>query len=208
LVGAATLNSGRQQRPIPADADLAYFPSGHLLHATAVGFKGLAADVAFLRAVQYYGEHRKSDRQYPWTRHLFHVVTELDPWFVTPYLFGALVLADDMSRLDLSVDLLERGMAANPKRWELPVEAGFLSFVHQRDATAAAIWFRQAMTMPGAPEYVRRFAAFTLTRSGSHAQALKLWREIEQNATEPAIREAARRYIDELEQEGGRTANG
>jgi hypothetical protein len=202
LVGSALVRDTGPERRALTGEELTYFPSGKLLRVASLGFDGLAADAAFLQAVQYYGEHRRSDRQYPLTNHLFDVTTELDPGFVTPYLFGALVLADDVRRLDQAVALLERGMIHHPENWELPFEAGFLTFVHARDHARAAEYFRRSMALPDAPMYVRKFAAYTYSKAGSREASLALWREIEREAEEPGLREAARRYIEELEKGG------
>lgn len=202
LAAASKARDAAPERRALTEEELTYFPSGDLLHVASLGFDGLASDVTFLQAVQYYGKHRRSDRQYPLTQHLFDVTTELDPGFVTPYLFGALVLADDTQQLDEAIALLERGMANHPDDWELPFEAGFLTFVHRRDHARAAEYFRRALALPGAPMYVRKFAAYTYSKAGSREASLALWREIEREADEPGLREAARRYIEELEKGG------
>jgi tetratricopeptide (TPR) repeat protein len=186
--------------------ELRYFPSGKLLRAASVGFSGVAADLSFLRGVQYYGEHRRSDRQYPWAAHIFDVVVELDPRFVEPYLFGALVVSEDARQIDRGLDLLERGMAENPDRWELPFRAGFIAYVHQKDHLRAARWFEQALACPGAPEYVHKFAAYVYRQGGNKAASLRLWRDLAQTTDDPALREVAERYIREIESgvpEGG-----
>jgi hypothetical protein len=199
LALAATLNDRAPRSDALNDFELQYFPSGRMLGTAALGFDAVASDFSFLRAVQYYGEHRRTDRQYPWAHHLFDVVTQLDSRYVTPYLFGGLVLAEDTGRLDRAVTLLERGMDAVPDRWELPFEAGFLILVRGRDAAGAAPWLERATRLPGSPDYVRRFAAYAHTRGGSREMALALWREIAATAEEPGLQEAARRYIAELE---------
>jgi tetratricopeptide (TPR) repeat protein len=203
LVAAGGMPSPQAPSTGAPKVELAYFPSGRMLHAASIGFDGLAADFAFLRAVQYYGEHRKSDRDYPWAPHLFHVITELDRRFATPYLFGALVLVEDAGRFELGLDLLRRGMHANPERWELPFEAGFLTLVTGRDRDQAARWLERATRLPGAPDYVARFAAFAYTQAGSREAALRLWRQIAEETTEPGIRETALRYIAKLEGDDG-----
>jgi hypothetical protein len=203
LLALAGLVSGSAPDRDPVAAfELMYFPSGRMLGTAALGFDGLASDVSFLRAIQYYGEHRLSDRQYPWAQHLFDVITDLDPRFVTPYIFGALVLAEDCRRLEAAVALLEKGALVAPDRWEYPFEAGFLTRVWSRDHARSAAYFTRAIALPGAPDYVRRFAAFAFMEGGSPGEALRLWREIESTCDEPGLREIARRYIERLEGRG------
>ncbi len=199
-LGAAGLIDERAGTRQPVDAaELRYFPSGKFVELTSVGFDAVAADLAFLQSIQYYGRHRRDDRRYPFAPHLFDMVTELDPRFVTPYVFGALVMAEDMGRLDLAVELLERGMAERPDRWELPFEAGFLIYVRDKDDPRAAEFLTRAAGHAGVPSYVKRFAADAQRRGGSRTEALRLWREIAETAEEPGLREMARRLVDELE---------
>src|SRR5690606_690589 len=75
--------------------ELALFPTGAWIRPLACGFNELVADAVWLRALQYYGEHRASDRRYPYLETLFQTLTDLDPRFVNAYIFGALTLAED-----------------------------------------------------------------------------------------------------------------
>jgi len=178
--------------------ELLYFPSGRLLRQAALGHEALLADIGWLRAVQYYGEHRKTDRRYPLMRHIFDVVTTLDPRFVNAYAFGGLVLAQDAGDLDAGVALLSKGIANNPEDWFLPFETGFLYYVAAKDMGRAAHFFRRAARLPGCPDYVARFAAFAAGRAGDVETAVGLWREIARATPNAEIARMAEGKIQEL----------
>lgn len=198
VLATTTLDRAPDRRDVQ-DVELTYFPSGEMLRVASLGFDGFAADLAFLRAVQYYGAHRQSDRQFPWAPHLFDVITRLDGRFQTPYVLGALILAEDLNRMDMAIGLLARGMEHLPESWELAFEAGFLYFAKGKDRAAAAAWLDRARRLPDAPPYVAKFAAQAFADSGSKDEALDIWREIEATAEEPGLREVARRKIEQLE---------
>lgn len=201
---AAIVGSGsRAERHASVSEELLYFPSGRFLRQAALGHETLVADLAWLRAIQYYGEHRKTDRRYPRLQHIFDVVTTLDPQFVNAYAFGGLVLAQDAGEVDAGLALIEKGMTQNPESWLLPFEAGFLYYVTVKDLKRASQCFARAARRPGCPDYVARFAAHTTAEAGYTVIAIRLWREIARTTENAEIRRMAERKIEELEKEGG-----
>lgn len=204
LVGVAAVNRVgdpmvRRSRPPQSVAEeLIYFPSGRFLGEVSAGQRELVADLLWLRAVQYYGAHRQTDRTYTWAKHLFHVITTLNPRFVEAYRFGALVLATDAMDPEAGFDLLKRGFHANPTRWELPFELGFLYFLHHEDLLAGT-YLRRAARLPGATEKAERFAAFAFGRGGREENARAMWTEMRDAATNPASRGIAEYALRNLD---------
>ena len=182
-----------QDAPGRRGAELMYFPSGVLLKPMALGQPLTLADLLWLRAIQYYGEHRLSDNRFPFAGHIFDTITTLDPHFVEAYLFGGMVLVEEGRDIQRGLALLRRGMAWNPGRWELAFETGFAYYVAARDDAQAARFFAHAADMEGAPEYVIRFAAYVRGRAGDPHKALALWEELEQTTRSPTIRALAQR---------------
>lgn len=178
--------------------EMVYFPSGAFLDEAAAGQDELIADYLWLRAIQYYGMHRQTDRQYQWASHIFHVITALNPRFVEAYRFGGLVLAADANDLAGGIDLLKRGFHANQDRWEIPFDLGFLHYLSHQDLLAAA-YFRRAAELPGAGEQVQRFTAFAYRRGGDAAAARDMWIQMRDTATNPVSREIADYALSDIE---------
>src|SRR4030095_6615793 len=61
--GTAATAYLRLPRPQPLE-ELAYYPSGELLRPATLRHSETDADLAWLRAVQYYGEHRRTDLRF------------------------------------------------------------------------------------------------------------------------------------------------
>ncbi|MBP7669393.1 MAG: hypothetical protein KA123_02315 [Candidatus Eisenbacteria bacterium] len=177
--------------------ELALFPSGRLLPQLSLGRRHFVADLAWLAAIQYYGRHRLSDRRYPLADHLFRVITECDPAFENAYLFGALILAE-AGENDAAVALLERGVKANPGSWLLCFELGFLHFAYTKDWDRALPPLRRAAAMPGAPEYVARFAAAAGERAGRPEIAAQLWAAVARESANEEVRRIARERLAAL----------
>jgi len=75
--------------------ELSYYPSGRFLRPATLGHAATAADLAWLRAVQYYGEHRTTDNRFVRMEHVFDILTTLDPTFEPAYVFGSFALAQE-----------------------------------------------------------------------------------------------------------------
>ncbi len=180
LIAAAGLLHARAHalRERVREEELLYYPSGLFVRQAALGYETAAADVAWLRGIQYYGEHRLTDQKYDLIGHVMEIVTELDPRFTQPYVFGAFVLAQEMREPERGLELLERGMRANPTDWKLPFEAGFLHYVCRHDWVAAARYFTWASRMPGHEGYAERFAAFANGRAENAGMAILLWKHV------------------------------
>jgi hypothetical protein len=166
-----------------------------------MGHAPLAADLAWIRAVQYYGQHRREDRHYPFAEHLFRIITGLDPRFEQAYVFGAVVLAEDAGEPQAAEELLTRGMAHLPESWWVAFERGFLRWVYLNEPRSASRDFRNASLKPGAPPWVARFAAYGYERAGERDIARNLWEQIARETDNPMIHKIALRALERIEVE-------
>lgn len=182
------------KRAVRESVELLLFPSGRFLQETSLGHRQLLADMAWLTAIQYYGEHRMSDRTYPLAPHLFTVLTDADPQFENAYLFGALVMAED-KRLRRAEALLEDGLARNPDSWRLAFELGFFRYVYSKSYLSAAEAFATAARNSAAPPYTVRFAAAAYQRGGDGETAALLWRTIIATSDNEEIRRMAEEWL-------------
>ncbi len=181
--------------------ELLYYPSALLTRQAALGYETAAADVTWLRGIQYYGEHRLTDQKFDRIAHVMSVVTRLDPRFLQPYVFGAFVLAQEMKDPERGLELLTRGSHANPESWLLAFEKGFLHYVCLHDYAAASRYFARASRMPGRPDYVERFAAWSAQRAGDREVAILLWKRVLATGNR-YMQEVARRELSRLEGAG------
>ncbi len=186
-------------RPRPLE-ELSYYPSGDLLRPSTLGHSQSAADLAWLRAVQYYGEHRKTDNQFVRMEHVFNVLTSLAPGFESAYVFGAFALAQEGRDFDGAERLMMRGLEAQPSSGRLAFEMGFLYYIRPggRDLTRAAEYFEQAARQVDAPSQAARFAAFARQHSGNLAVAYELWSLVATENPNPAMREMAEREMRKI----------
>lgn len=178
--------------------ELMYFPSGKFMRAVTVGYDNLAADLVWLRAIQYYGEHRLSDLKFEYLGHIFDILTSLDPRFVGAYTFGSLLLVDDAKEPERALSLLDKGMRNNPHDWRIPFIKGFIYYVFIRDFIKAGKYFKMSSKIEGAPEMAARFASFSYQRGGDRVTAINLWTELYTRSENEIEKSTALRYIKGL----------
>jgi hypothetical protein len=182
--------------------ELAYYPSGHALLPATLGQAETAADLAWLRAVQYYGGHRESDLRFLRLEHVFDILTSLAPGFESPYIFGAFSMAQEGRDFAAAERLMLKGMDHNPTSGRLAFELGFLYYVRPggRDLARAGEYFERAARLPGGPPNASRFAAFARQHAGQLAVALQLWSEVRATTDNRYLRDMADREIDRIHQ--------
>jgi tetratricopeptide (TPR) repeat protein len=174
-LAAVTLHTRERRYPLPQTTDrLLYLRSGAAAGRLALSFDALAADIYWIRTIQHYGrdyKNRGRASRFELLQPLLDLTTTLDKHFLIAYRFGAIFLAqsppDGPGRPDQAIALLEKGLKANPDKWQLPYEIAFTHYLYTGDFDAAVVWFRKAAALPGAPEWIAPLAALTADKGGN-----------------------------------------
>lgn len=149
--------------------DLDYVPSPRALRWMALGHPTLAADLWWLRIVQYMGEPRGDRRGWGKLFPALDLVTDVDPHHGYAYQVGANVLAS-VGQMAASNALLEKGIRSVPDRYILPFQRAVNAMLYDGDYVGAAHWFELASQKPGAPEHLREYVVAMYVK-GDHAEA-------------------------------------
>jgi len=183
--------------------ELLYLPSGNILRRLSLGHAGLLADIYWTRAVQYFGR-KKLDRatRFDLLGPLLQITTDLDPQLVVAYRFGAIFLAEKppggAGQPEAALQLLRRGIVANPDYWRLWQDLGFIYYWDLKDYASAAQVFHAGSERPGAQVWMKALAASVAAEGGeSHASRL-LWSEIYRQAENDQIRRSALDHLQAL----------
>ena len=119
------------------------------------GFEGLAADVYWLRTVQYFGGQKAftQGRDFALLRPLIEITTTLDPRLEIAYRYGAMFLSESppggAGRPKEGIEVLEKGARNLPGSWRLRQHLGFFHFLYLKDAHTAAAVLEEAAELPG-----------------------------------------------------------
>jgi len=207
LTTAVALQAGRdaaypaRQR---ASERLLYTRSGTAVKRMALEFDALASDVYWIRAIQHYGGDRLAGdgrREYELLQPLLDLTTTLDPFFTVAYRFGAIFLSEappgGPGRPDQAIALLEKGIAAQPEKWQYFHDIAFVHYWHLHDPLTAASWFQRAAAQPDAPNWLRPLAA-TMASARDRSAARMLWQQILES-DQPWMRRTAQRSLTQLQ---------
>lgn len=172
----------------------------------SLGYDSLLADIYWTRVVQYYGtrvgtEGAKFDLLWP----MLNICTTLDPKLLVAYRFGAIFLSEPgaggAGRPDLAIELVKRGIAANPDAWRLSSDLGFLYYWRMRDYPASAAAYLEGSKNPKAPPWLKMMAARVTEKGGSLETSRMIWSEIYDSTKDPTIRDRAAQMLQGLKAE-------
>jgi hypothetical protein len=191
--------AGRAQVESSPQRKVNSLPALPFLEVVALGYREAAADLAWMQAVQYYGEHRQGGNDLSEFGHFLEAVNTLDPRYEHAYVLGAFVLATDANDLDAALALLRRGSRALPESYRIPFEMAFLTYVMGGDADAAARYFGFAALKPGGRERALRFQAFLNRKLGRLETAWALWNDLYRTTENPSLRIVAQEALEKIE---------
>lgn len=148
----------------PAEIDVLYVPPASYLRWMALGYREALADLLWVRALVYSGEHLKDPEIAAVDRYV-DVINSLAPRFHRPYLWGGITAVyggqTNVTRemVDSAIAIYRRGLTQFPESHELLYPFGML-LLHQVPSTPGySTSERDAMRAEGI-ESIRRAAAF------------------------------------------------
>ena len=188
------------------DRQVLYVSSGEVMRRAALSYDAMLADVYWIRALQLYGGERQKpgrERRYDLLYPLLDLATTLDSRFTVAYRFGAIFLAEPhpggAGRPDQAIALLEKGVALNPNKWDYYHDIGFIYYWNLHDYKNAADWFSRGGNLPGAPFWLRTYAAVMLTRGGDRQASRVMWTQIGQNEESDWLKRMSQLRLKQLD---------
>jgi tetratricopeptide (TPR) repeat protein len=138
--------------------------SGKLVKIMSLEYAPLMADIYWTRVVQYYGnKHVRGQAKLDLLWPLLDVTTTLDPNLIVAYRFGAMFLSQapptGAGRPDQAVELIRRGIQANPEYWRLYEDLGFVYYFDLKDYQKASEAFLEGSKNPNAQLWMKVMAA-------------------------------------------------
>src|SRR5207248_6633579 len=165
-----------------------------LLNAVSLEYAPLLADFYWSRVVQFYGY--KHVRGYAYLEELWpllDITTTLDPTLIVAYRFGAIFLSQrppgGAGRPDLAVQLIQRGIKANPDYWRLYEDLGFIYYMDMKDYKKASEAFLEGSKNPKALIWMKIMAAKIAAEGESYETSFFLWNDVYTATRDPKIKE-------------------
>jgi tetratricopeptide (TPR) repeat protein len=126
---------------------------------------------------------------------LLDITTTLDPNLLISYRFGAMFLSQaapaGAGRPDLAVQLIQRGIQANPEYWRLYEDLGFVYYFDLKDYQKASEAFLEGSKKPSAQIWMKVMAARVAAEGESFETSAFLWKDIYESTADPSVKKNA-----------------
>lgn len=190
----------KQQAALREERDYVLLSSAKLMKAMSLEYAPLMADFYWTRVVQFYGnKHVRGDANLEELWPLLDITTTLDPNLIPAYRFGAIFLSQrppgGAGRPDLAVQLMLRGIKANPDNWRLYEDLGFIYYMDLKDYNKAADAFLEGSKNPQALIWMKIMAAKIAAEGESYETSFFLWNDIYTTTTDKQIKENAKTHL-------------
>lgn len=178
--------------------------SGKMLKRMSLGYDSLLADIYWTRAVQYFGYRvGKPGETFPLLAPLLDITTTLDPKLIIAYRFGTIFLSEPdpagAGRPDLAVDLVKKGIAANPDEWRLYQDLGFLYSIRLKDYSKAAEAYLEGSKNPKAQIFMKVLAANVAAKGNDLETSRLIWGEVYNTTRDDLIRRRAVQHLQAIQ---------
>jgi tetratricopeptide (TPR) repeat protein len=181
-------------------------PPGRVVRQLDLGYHSLAADLLFIRANLYYGQHILTDEQLPWMANFIDILLAVDPKFKKAYLWGALSTTFYKRQIDHVPDelvmqanrILESGMKQFPDDYRFPMRIAYNLYYERGDPDRAIPYFNRAAHLPGAPTWLREALVNIYTKKGQKEMARKTLSELMLETEDPMLAKALRDRMAQL----------
>ena len=200
------IDAHRANAPAPFADESLYVNAATARHM-ALAFNGLAADWYWMRSLQYVGgkivtfedTHTEgfglSEMDLHVLPSLLRLSTALDPQFIAPYEYGAMLLPEVSP--DEATALLNSGVAANPNTWRLYHLLGYVYWQHHHYEMASEIYAKGG-SLPGAPPWMAAMAARMKGEGGSRDAAGEMYRHLYDASNDPAVKDMVDKQLMRL----------
>jgi hypothetical protein len=183
------------------------YVNGNTAKRLSLSFNGLIADWYWMRSLQYVGRKvlilppgamldslgKTNLKLLP---ALLDTATSLDPEFIEPYEYAAIVLPG--SDVDAAIRLTKKGIAANPSSWRLYHHLGYI-YWQQGDLGSAAETYDKGGQIPGAPAWMTAMKAKMIADGGGRATAREIYSRMYEGSTDEKVKDMAQRRLLQLD---------
>jgi tetratricopeptide (TPR) repeat protein len=190
----------------PNAIDESLYVNGKTARRISLGFNGLAADWYWMRSLQYVGRKIMNDNDasiddlsllnLKLLAPLLDTATTLDPEFLDPYEYAAIVLP--AINVDEAIRITKKGIEANPNAWRLYQHLGYI-YWQQQDYQAASEIYGRGAQIPGVPPWMEAMKAKMAADGGSRSTAREIYTRMYEQSADEKVRDMAHKRLLQLD---------
>lgn len=185
--------------------------NGPAMKRLTLAFNGVAADWYWILSLQYVGRKVVNFEDTHAGRFnlndlsvldlrllpsLLRMSATLDPQFMEPYYYGAVILPD--INPEEAISLLNQGIAANPSQWELYQHLGYI-YWQRHDYEKASEVYATGARLPGAPPWMTAISARMKAEGGSRGAAREMYRHLGEASNDDTVKDMVIKQIMRLD---------
>jgi len=173
-------------------------PAGYVMPASfgrvlAMGNRGLLSDYLFLKGMNFVGERfvtQEAMTEEDWRYFIAIIdrVTDLDPYFLDPYIMAEGILTWDAGKVAEANQLLEKGRKHRKNQWRIPFYMGFNYFYFLKDYAKGAEYIMEASRIAGSPPFLATLGGRLSYYGGKTRTGILFLKEIMAETKDPAFR--------------------
>lgn len=185
--------------------------NGPAMKRITLAFNGVAADWYWMRSLQYVGRkiinyedahagnfnlNDLSSLDLRLLPSLLRMATTLDPQFLEPYYYGALILPD--LNQDEAISLLNYGIAANPDKWRLYQHLGYI-YWQRDDYHKASEVYAAGAKIAGAPPWMLAMSARMKAEGGAGQAAREMYAHLSEASDDLNVKRMVEKQLMRLD---------
>ena len=189
VLNVASLSNARQLRDSDSFAlpsEVIYVPNTVQLRIMTLGYNQAAADIVWVRTLEYFARHFSGDRKYVWLEHFLNQINHLDPGFHKVYHwaganvpYGRRFTNENVERSNY---FYKAALERKPDDYEAAYRIGLNYYVEMKGKTKeesakyremGLSYLERAANTPGAPRRMRKLVASISSRLGKKQIALQ-----------------------------------
>jgi hypothetical protein len=197
--------STMERKLLPRGEGSAFVLPSSLLKITALEFDGLVADFLFLDAIVYYGgtlerteRPRVKEWEWQWLEKTLSSSTDLDPYFLDPYLLGNAIFTWDAGMVRETNALLEKGGRYRTWDWMLPFFTGFNYFYFLQENEKAAEFIMEASRRPDSDPMLVSLASKLAFKEKKTETSIQFLEEMLQRTDDELTKQRFKKRIEAL----------
>lgn len=206
LASVMSAHQARDRSSVVETADVVYVPDTRVVRLMTLGYEQAAADLVWVRTLEYFARHFGTDRRYRWLEHFIEQVIELDPNFQKVYHWAGSSVLYGRRFTPENIELSNRFylLAAEhaPDDYEAVYRLGLNHYIEMSSALLrepepdralieqhreiGLSYLERAANTPGAPGRMRNLVAAISTRLGKEQLALQYLLDLFIQTDDPA----------------------
>lgn len=153
-----------QREEVRHSTEAGYVIPSKYSRVLALEYKGLLSDFLLLKTITFFGERVEmeqalSESDWQYIIGSLDAITDLDPYFLDPYVLAEGLLTWESGRYEEANRLLEKGRKYRVDDWQLPFFIGFNYFFFLKDYEKGGEYLMMASRLPNSPKFLPSLAA-------------------------------------------------